>query len=737
MKEKRQCTGHRNRKVVCDPNIPNPSSALVSKAATGYVVGRSGRATTAQAKELAHVRPLMVNSLESGLRAEACADVRKRQKSMRVYLRLVGYLLRYKTRLACVVVLSTLLAVTSGFQLGTLLPIAEVMFNKDFDAAKFVQKYAGIDQPQQVAAPDISTEGHDATQYADVRSARARLREWTSRFWATDTGQRLVTFLTEEVFSDRHRAVIYVGSFAIIITVLSGAFRFLQQYNSRYIATRLTIDIRNTMYKRTICYSLSFFDRVRVGETLSRFTNDVNMVNAGAVALFSSAVTHPLRILVGLGWAFLIDPKLAMLGLILFPVAGFTLAYFGHRIRRATRRALRRQASIVSLLNETFGGIRIVKAFAMEPYEIERFEKENSRLFRYFMKIAVADELVKPLMEVLGVVVTVTFFMLGCKRVLDGVMDAGQFVLFFGALIYIYDPVKKLSKVFTNIQKGIASGKRVFEIIDCDERIKERPDAVDLPPFSSSIVFRDVSFSYRDGEDVLKDINLEVRKGEMVAFVGASGVGKTSLVNLVPRFYDVTSGAVSIDGIDLRDVALRSLRKQIAVVTQDVVLFNDTVRKNIAYGQTECGQEQIRAAARAADADTFVNELPNGYDTVVAERGQSLSGGQRQRLAIARAIAKDPTILILDEATSSLDSESEQAIQYALDEFVKGRTTLVIAHRLSTVLRADKIVVLDAGRIVDMGSHDELMATSNTYRRLYEAQFRDMDVQPPDQEAES
>ncbi len=642
---------------------------------------------------------------------------------MKIYLRLIKHLFRYKWRLVCVVMLSILVAATFGFQLGTLWPIAEVIFDKDFDPTAFVDGLTRSGQPVQVSVADAGS----LEEYRGP-SLKATLQAWAAGFWDTALGRHVVRFLKEDVFSSKLRALVYIGCLVIAVTVLNGLFRFLQQYNARYLATRLTIDIRNLMYRRTIRYSLSFFDRVGIGETISRFTNDVSMVNAGVVSLFSTAVSHPLRIVVGLGLAFMIDAKLATFACVLFPIAGFTLVYFGQRIRRATRRALRRQASIVALLNETFGGIRIVKAFAMEPYEIGRFERENQRLFRYFMKIAVADEMVKPLMEVIGVMVVVTFFLAGGRRVLDGTMSSGDFALFYGALMSVYDPVRKLSRVFANIQKGIASGKRVFEIVDLDESVKERPDAIELAPFSDVLSFRNVSFSYRDGDEVLKDINVDVRKGEMVAIVGASGAGKTTLVNLVPRFYDVTSGSVTIDGTDLRHVGLRSLRTQIAVVTQDVVLFNDTVRNNIAYGHEDCSDERIEAAARAADADSFIRELPDGYDTVLAERGQSLSGGQRQRLAIARAIAKDPAILILDEATSSLDSESERAIQSALDEFVKGRTTLVIAHRLSTVLRADRIVVLDNGRIVDIGTHAELLAKSDTYRRLYEAQFRDMEA---------
>jgi len=616
---------------------------------------------------------------------------------MKVYLRLIRHLLRYKIRLVVVVVFSVLVATMFGFQIGSILPTAGVIFNPDFDVAGLFE----------------------------------------GAVWQTPFRQRVATFVIEQVSADKYRALVCVCCFVIAITILGSVCRFLQEYNARYIATRLSIDVSNRMYRHTIHLSLSFFDRVGVGESISRFTNDVALVNRGIVDLFSTAVSHPLRIVVGLGWAFWIDAELAVVGLLLFPVAGFVLVQFGQRVRRATRRTLKRQASIVALLQETFVGIRIVKAFAMEPYETKRFENENRRLFRYFMKIAVADEMVKPLMEMIGVIALVGFFLFSGKRVLDGTMEPEEFFTFYTALVMVYDPVRKLSKVFTNIQKGVASGKRVFAMIDCEEFIRERPDAVELVQFNDRISFRDVSFSYRSDEYVLRDINLDIHRGEMVAFVGASGAGKTTLVNLVPRFYDVDKGSVTIDGTDLRDVTLRSLRTQIAVVTQDVVLFNDTVRNNIAYGHAECDDERIVAAARAADADAFIEELPDGYDTVLAERGQSLSGGQRQRLAIARAIAKDPAILILDEATSSLDSESEQAIQNALDEFVKGRTTLVIAHRLSTVLRADKIVVLDTGRIVGMGTHAELLEKNEVYRRLYDAQFRNVAGSPTGEETSS
>jgi len=478
---------------------------------------------------------------------------------MKTYLRLVKHLIRYKGRS------------TFGFQLGALLPIAEVLLDEDFDATEFVEKLTGTGTDSTVAA-EVSETPESAAESLEVEGVfglKDRLRAFVARFWSTAAGQRAATFLIETVFADRARAFVCVGCFVIIVTTLGGIFRFLQQYHSRYIATRLIIDVRNLMYRRAIRFSLSFFDRVTVGATISRFTNDVKLVNQGIVSLFSSVVSLPLRIMVGLGIAFFINAKLATIGLILFPIAGFTFGYFGRRIRRATKRALSRQASILTLLNETFGGIRIVKAFSMEPYEIGRFEKENRRLFRYFMKIAVADEMVKPLMEVIGVVTVVCFVTVGARQVLAGAMPLPEFLVFNGALISVYEPVKKLAKVFTNIQKGIASGERVFEIIDCDESIEERPDAIELPPFSRTIRFRNVSFSYNHGEDVLNGLNLDIQIGEMVAIVGASGAGKTTLVNLVPRFYDVTDGSVTIDGIDLRDVGLRSLRKQIAVVTQE------------------------------------------------------------------------------------------------------------------------------------------------------------------------
>ena len=529
----------------------------------------------------------------------------------------------------------------------------------------------------------------------------------------------------DDVFINKDVFMLKVLPLAIIgLGVLKGLFNFAQGYLMNYVGQRVVADIRERLYDHLQTLSLSFFDRTPTGVLMARITNDVAAIQ-GAV---SNAVTGMIKdffTAVGLvGVVFYRNWQLALIAMLVFPLAAFPFVRFGRKLRKVSRKSLQTMAYINTFLQETIFGHRIVKAFGMESYESRRFAEANNRYFRYLMKKVKVRALSTPVMELLAYVGIGSFIWIGGYYVIEGKMTPGEFFSFMTALAMLYDPMRGLSKVNLLIQEGIAAAKRVFEILDQTPEVKDSPGAKELPPFSKEIEYRDVYFRYGD-EMVLKGISFKVRKGEKVALVGSSGAGKTTITNLLPRFYDVTEGSILIDGVDIREVTLRSLRSQIGVVTQQTLLFNDTVRNNIAYGRPDIPQEEVEKVAKAADAHDFIMKLPQGYDTIIGEQGVLLSGGQRQRISIARALLKDAPILILDEATSSLDTESEREVQQALDRLMANRTVLVIAHRLSTVRGADRILVISDGRIVEEGTHEELMALGGEYRRLYELQFRD------------
>ena len=529
----------------------------------------------------------------------------------------------------------------------------------------------------------------------------------------------------DDVFINKDVFMLKVLPLAIIgLGVLKGLFNFAQGYLMNYVGQRVVADIRERLYDHLQTLSLSFFDRTPTGVLMARITNDVAAIQ-GAV---SNAVTGMIKdffTAVGLvGVVFYRNWQLALIAMLVFPLAAFPFVRFGRKLRKVSRKSLQTMAYINTFLQETIFGHRIVKAFGMESYESRRFAEANNRYFRYLMKKVKVRALSTPVMELLAYVGIGSFIWIGGYYVIEGKMTPGEFFSFMTALAMLYDPLRGLSKVNLLIQEGIAAAKRVFEILDQTPEVKDSPGAKELPPFSKEIEYRDVYFRYGD-EMVLKGISFKVRKGEKVALVGSSGAGKTTITNLLPRFYDVTEGSILIDGVDIREVTLRSLRSQIGVVTQQTLLFNDTVRNNIAYGRPDIPQEEVEKVAKAADAHDFIMKLPQGYDTIIGEQGVLLSGGQRQRISIARALLKNAPILILDEATSSLDTESEREVQQALDRLMANRTVLVIAHRLSTVRGADRILVISDGRIVEEGTHEELMALGGEYRRLYELQFRD------------
>ncbi len=509
-----------------------------------------------------------------------------------------------------------------------------------------------------------------------------------------------------------------------LLFLLKGVADFSKNYLMSDVSHRVVRDIRDRLYQRIQSLSLDFYSRQRAGELVSRITNDVGVVQGSISANITDLIYQSLQIVLFLTIVFLIHWRLAIVSLVLLPLILLPVLRITGRLRRISARTQEKMADISSSLFEIISGIRVVKAFSMEDYEVGRFRAQTQALYRLVMKSVKRIAALAPLTEFVGTVAAAFVLYYGGRQVINGVLSFGVFGLFLGALLSLMKPFKRLSQVQGSIQLAAAAASRIFNILDERPTIIEKKGAHSLAPIERGISFDNVWFSYNQGQAILKEINLEVKVGEIVALVGLSGVGKTTLVNLLPRFYDPSKGRVLIDGRDIREATLRSLREQIGMVTQETILFNDTIRANIAYGRRATRDDEIVEAAQAANAHQFIVGMENGYDTLIGDRGVKLSGGERQRLAIARAILKNPPILILDEATSQMDTESERLVQEAIEHLMKGRTVFVIAHRLSTIMGATKIVVLDGGRIADVGRHDELISRSGLYKRLYDMQFR-------------
>jgi len=534
----------------------------------------------------------------------------------------------------------------------------------------------------------------------------------------------LIQWIFDDVLSKQQHLAL-IGWAIVGLYLLKGIGSYVSSYLMASVGQRVVMDVRNALYRHILGQSASFFAQRTTGQLMSRVNNDVGQVQQ-AVSETAGDLARESLALIGYGaLLFYYDAWLAVFCFISAPLIVYPLVRLGQRVRRTTHRSQEALEQLSHVSAEAFTGHRIVKAFGSEGKEADKFASAGQRLYRTNMKVMAALSSLPPLMELIGGVAMAGALWYGSREIAAGKLSLGEFTSFIAALFLMYGPAKKLSRVNANLQQAIAASERIFEMLDTHTEVKEKQGAPAMTPFNRAIEFRDVSFGYEELHGrTLRGVSFTVSAGQMIAIVGRSGAGKTTLVNLLPRFYDVTGGAILIDGVDIRDVTLKSLRSQIGIVTQETVLFDESVASNISYGASAPDPHQIEAAARTAHAHEFIMGLPQGYQTVIGERGQRLSGGQRQRIAIARALLKNAPILVLDEATSALDTEAELLVQEALANLMLNRTSFVIAHRLSTIRRADAIVVIERGRVVEIGRHDDLLARpSGTYAMLYQMQL--------------
>lgn len=615
---------------------------------------------------------------------------------MKAYLRVVGFVRPYWVSLSAATVCMVIYSVASGATVWVALPFLQTLFTPNHPEAV------------QIAPANAPTKVEQETGLTAVR-------EWLK--------ERTNDLITRPDRQDTLKRLCFIILVVLVVKNVSG---YLQSYLMAYAENGVIRDLRNELYTHLHRLSLSYFQRERTGELISRLTYDVLKINGTVSAAFGTLIKEPLLVVMHLAIMLILSWKLTLASLTLLPLSVLAIMTVGRRLRRSSAVSQEAMADLTSTIQETVAGIRVVKAFSMEAFEIGKFRRQTQSYFETLLRLTRLHNLASPVTEILGGIVGLAILWYGGSQALDGELLAPEdFLTFFLALFSMLKPLKELGQVNNRIQEGIAAADRVFIIMDTVPEIVDRPSAQPLTEFRDSIRFRDVSFHYLEAREALKDIDLEIRKGEIVAIVGPSGGGKSTLVDLLARFYDPTSGSIEIDGRDLNTITLASLRQKMGIVTQDVILFNDTISANIAYGLVDLEPVRIRQAAVAANADEFIERLPYGYETSIGERGVRLSGGQRQRLAIARAILKDPEILIFDEATSALDTESELLVQEAIDHLMRGRTTFVIAHRLSTIKHAQKVVVIDQGRLVQIGDHASLMGEDGLYRKLYALQFKE------------
>ena len=535
----------------------------------------------------------------------------------------------------------------------------------------------------------------------------------------------IIKDMIDDVLMSKDMVMLNLIATGILVVMFTrGVFYYGQSYLVSYVGQRVIIDVRSVLFRKFQRMPLSYYDKQQTGTVMSYITNDVAVMQSAIVDNLIELVTESSILIGSLAMMLYLDWKLSLLTLMTIPLVAIAMKIFGRKLKRSSTVIQERAAEITSLLQESISAIRVVKSFVRESYETKRFEEQNWRNFQAAMKNVKLSSLLTPTVEFLAAIAVTFIVWFGGYEVVNEVITAGELVAFLTYAVNLANPVKRLSKVYAAIQKAMAAADRVFAVMDLDEKITDVPNAKPLPSIKGKVEFKDVTFSYKDGQPALEHISLKAEPGQMIALVGPSGSGKSTIANLIPRFYDVDSGVITIDDHDIRQVTADSLREQIGLVPQETMLFSTTVMENIRYGRLEATDEEVIEAAKAANAEEFIKELPEGYDTKLGERGLNLSGGQRQRLAIARAILKNPRVLILDEATSALDTESEKIVQDALDNLMVGRTSFVIAHRLSTIFNADQIFVVENGHLREHGTHEELLAAGGLYSNLYNIQFR-------------
>lgn len=539
----------------------------------------------------------------------------------------------------------------------------------------------------------------------------------------------IIKDMIDEVLADKNGTMLnWIAASIIAIFVVRGLFWYGQNYLMSYVGQSVIIDIRAAVFKKLQRLSVSFYDKNKTGTIMSYVTNDVNALQSAMVENTIEMITEGFILIGSVVAMIYLDWRLMLFIVCTFPVVLWFMEFFGKKIRKTGGRIQECTADITSVLQESVASARVIKSFVREDYEVDRFDVENRANFRANMKNAQLMATLTPVVELVAAIGVTMIIWYGGNNVINGTITAGSLVAFLTYAVNISNPIKRLTRVIGNIQKALAAAQRVFMIIDMPEEIAESRDAKQLPEVSGKVEFQNVSFAYDDKGNVITDLSFSVKPGEVIAIVGPSGAGKSTIANLLPRFYDVNKGDIKIDGHSVREVTLDSLREQVGIVPQETMLFNGSVYNNILYGRLDATKEEIEAAAKAANAHDFIMQLTDGYETKLGDRGVNLSGGQRQRIAIARAILKNPRILILDEATSALDTESERVVQEALDRLMVGRTSFVIAHRLSTVKNADKILVLEKGNLVESGTHDELLALDGLYAHLYKIQYRNKEA---------